>query len=203
MSSPRNEQVLVIPTPAFHRAGLFQGFCADVERYQPLLRDPALLRFLPRGQAEKDPAFKQIIPYVVFRCGSLVFHYQRGAKTTETRLRSLRSLGVGGHISAADAAGGDDWYRTGLMREITEEVDLQSNYQEHCLGLINDDDTPVGQVHLGVVHVFDLEQPRIVVKEMGLLQPGFSPLDEVMQLKDQFETWSQFLLAAEVLRPAS
>src|SRR5262249_27314328 len=159
------ERVLVTPTRILCQAGLFQGFCSSVEHYLPKILDPDTLTFLPRSQAEDDPSFKQIIPYVVLRWQDQVFHYQRGRGATEARLRAPRSIGIGGHISAEDGLRPGDLYRTGLLRELAEEVEIDSDYRQRTLGLINDDATPVGQVHLGIVHVFDLEQPRVRRRE--------------------------------------
>ena len=100
-----------------------------------------------------------MIPYIVLKCVDQVFHYRRGAAGTEKRLAALRSVGIGGHISEADAAGGIDPYQTGMLRELTEEVELGCAYRERCVGFINDDSTPVGSVHLGIVHVFELDTP--------------------------------------------
>jgi len=199
MSDKSEERVLVIPTAVFHRLGAFQGFRGDVVAYLPRLLDPANLSFLPRGRAEHDPSYKQLIPYVVLRWRDEAFHYTRGAAGTETRLTALRSIGVGGHICAEDGAGAGDLYRTGLLREVAEEVDLQSGYAERVVGLINDDRTPVGQVHLGVVHVFELEQPRVRRREQALAESGFAPLAELRRERASFETWSQFLLDAGAL----
>src|SRR5215510_11353294 len=126
--------------------GLFQGFCPDVDRYLPRLLDPVHLSYRPRSEVETDPSFKQLIPYVVLRSGDQVFHYTRGQKATESRLRALRSIGIGGHIAEGDAVLFGDAYREGMLREVAEEVQLGSPYEEHCIGLINDDATPVAQV---------------------------------------------------------
>jgi predicted NUDIX family phosphoesterase len=190
---------MVIATEAFHRAGLFQGFCADVDCYLPRLLEPALLRFLPRSLAEDDPSYKQIVPYVVFQWRDQVFHYRRGGQTTEARLRARRSIGVGGHISESDVSAANDPYRVGMLREVAEEVFLDTAYRERCIGLINDDATPVGQVHLGIVHVFELEQPLVRRREEGLTAAGFAPLAQLREEKLGFESWSQFLLHTGVL----
>ena len=47
-----------------------------------------------------------------------------------------------------------------MLREVAEEIYLESEYTERCVGLINDDSNAVGQVHLGIVHVFELAEPR-------------------------------------------
>jgi predicted NUDIX family phosphoesterase len=194
MSEPLAERVLVVPTAVFHQLGVFQGFRREVAAYLPRLLDPANLYYLARAEAEQDPSYKQLIPYVVLRWREQVFHYTRGAAGTEARLRALRSIGVGGHICAEDAAGDADPYCAGLLREIAEEVELQSPYSESVVGLINDDRTPVGQVHLGVVHVFDLQEPRVNRREQALAESGFAALDDLRRDRERFETWSQFLL---------
>lgn len=196
MSDKAAERVLVIPTALFHEAGVFQGFCPDVAAYLPGLLDPARLSYRPRAEVETDPTFKQIIPYVVLRWGEEVFHYTRGRKATETRLQALRSIGVGGHISATDSGLFDDAYRTGMLREVEEEVHLETTYREQCIGLINDDSTPVGQVHLGIVHVFELAEPKVRRREQALTRAGFAPLAELRAQAGEFETWSRFILEA-------
>ncbi|MBI2808937.1 MAG: phosphoesterase [Planctomycetes bacterium] len=193
--TPNDEQVLVIPTHILHEAGLFQGLNRDVDTYLPNVLDPAHFSFLPRSRAEDDPTFKQLIPYVVLKHGDQVFQYTRGQGGGEKRLRALRSIGIGGHINPIDHAEGAHPYREGMIREVTEEVSLGSGYRETCLGFINDDSTPVGQVHLGIVHLFELDEPSVQRREADLANTGFAPIAELLQATDEFETWSQFVLA--------
>lgn len=188
------ERVLVVPVTVLHEAGLFQGFSPNVGHYLPRLLDPAVQSYRPRAEVEADPSYKQLIPYVVLRWGEQVFHYTRGKRATETRLHALRSVGVGGHISADDSTLFGSPYREALLREVAEEVHLETTYQERCIGLINDDSTPVGQVHLGIVHVFDLAEPKVRRREQALTRSGFAPLTELRAQREEFETWSQFVL---------
>jgi predicted NUDIX family phosphoesterase len=191
---PLDEKVLVIPTQRFRAAGYFHGLRAADDAYRAAILDPSAFSFRPRYEVETDPEFKQLIPYIVLKCAESVFHYRRGAASTEKRLESLRSIGIGGHISEADAAGGDDPYQTGMMRELTEEVVLCSHFSERCIGFINDDRTPVGSVHLGVVHVLELEATSAHSREDALADAGFAPWAELLREAEQFETWSQFVL---------
>lgn len=193
---PMDEKVLVIPTERFRAAGYFHGLRRADDAYRSAILDPSAFSFRPRYEVETDPAFKQLIPYVVLKCGDLIFHYRRGSSGTEKRLDALRSVGIGGHISEADAAGGNDPYRMGMMRELTEEVELTCGFHEECIGFINDDRTPVGSVHLGVVHVLELEAPLARAREDALAESGFAPLGELLRSAEQFETWSQFVLEA-------
>ncbi len=197
------EQVLVVPTPLFHKIGHFQGFCPDVARYFEQLLDPQHVSYRPRGEMETDPTFKQLIPYVIFRHTDAaglthVFHYTRGKGQGEGRLHSKRSVGIGGHISSIDAEtdGAFDPYAEGMRRELEEEVAIDTPYREQCVGLINDDETEVGRVHLGVVHVFDVEQPNVQPREEDIADAGFAPIQELLADLSRFETWSQICLRA-------
>src|SRR5215471_18559418 len=102
---PMDEKVLVIPTERFRAVGYFHGFRAATNTYRAAILDTTAFDFRPRYEVETDPSFKQLIPYIVLKCGEQVFHYRRGASGTEKRLEALRSIGIGGHISEADAAG--------------------------------------------------------------------------------------------------
>lgn len=209
MPAVAEERVLVVPTSRFHALGHFQGFSDDMGRYLPALLDGDDLSYRPRGEMEHDPSFKQLIPYVVFRhvdaAGAVtVFQYTRGGGQGEARLRAKRSVGVGGHISIDDHAPDathHDVYREGLLRELAEEVIVDSPYRERCVGLINDDETPVGQVHLGVVHICDVDRPAVRGREADILDAGFRPVSKILADLDHFESWSQIVMRALFVRP--
>jgi predicted NUDIX family phosphoesterase len=189
-----DEKVLVIPASHFEKIGLFTGFLAHKPDYITQLLDPKVFSFEPRSQCETDPSYKQLIPYIILRNDNQLFHYRRGGSGSEKRLQSKRSIGIGGHISEADAVGPYDLYRNGMLREISEEVSIDSEYSERMIGLIYDPSTPVGEVHLGVVHIFDLKSVNAKSKESALADSGFSSRLELMQYYSEFETWSQLAL---------
>jgi predicted NUDIX family phosphoesterase len=205
-ASPPNvaeEKVLVVPTALFRELGYFQGFSTEVDRYLPRLLEGNQIEYLPRGRMEEDPSYKQLIPYVLFRWidddgRTQIFQYQRGGGMGERRLHAKRSVGIGGHISSLDAAAGhlNHVYREGMQRELAEEVAIDTPYTETIAGLINDDETPVGTVHLGVVHLCDVERPAIAPREDDVLDAGFRPIEEILARLDQFESWSQIAVRA-------
>lgn len=188
------EQVLVVPTALFRDAGYFQGFCDNVEPYMTTLLDPAYTSYRPRPEMEEDPSFKQLIPYCIFRCNGEVFYYKRGNAQGEARLHAKRSIGVGGHVSSIDDSAADGPYREGMRREIEEEVYLETEWTEKLVGLINDDETEVGKVHLGIVHLFDLEEPKVRPREASMIETGFAPPSQLLQADGEFETWSEIAL---------
>ena len=217
MSTVAAERVLVVPTSLFRELGYFQGFSTEVARYLPRLLEGDQIQYLPRGRMEEDPSFKQLIPYVLFRYTDdkntiYIFQYQRGGGMGEARLHAKYSVGVGGHISSDDVEtssttrkGGASSeigsrshhiYRSGMQRELAEEVAIDTAYDETVVGLINDDETPVGRVHLGVVHLCDVAEPRVTPREADVLNAGFEPVNDILQRLDQFETWSQIAIRA-------
>lgn len=203
MSLVETEQVLVVPTSLFHEIGHFQGFSKEVDRYLDELLSPEHTSYRPRSEMEEDPSFKQLIPYVIFRHtdadGSvMVFQYTRGKGQGEKRLHAKRSVGIGGHISSDDEQSENDLnpYQEGMQRELNEEVAIDSKYAEQLVGLINDDETEVGKVHLGVVHIFDVETPDVTPREDEIIETGFRPVGELLRELDGFESWSQICLRA-------
>ncbi|MFO1020822.1 MAG: phosphoesterase [Planctomycetales bacterium] len=188
------EQILVVPTALFHEIGYFQGLSDNVAPYLKTLLDPMHTSYRPRDKMEIDPSFKQLIPYCIFRCGDLVFHYTRGTSQGEARLHAKRSIGVGGHICSDDHGAQDSPYLQGMRRELDEEILIESPYTERCVGMLNDDLTEVGKVHLGVVHIFDLDAAKVSPKEKSMILAGFAPVEELKRDRDQFETWSQICL---------
>lgn len=187
------EHVLVVPTSLFHEVGYFQGFQPNIQPYLEVLLNPAVTSYRPRDVMEQDPSFKQLIPYCIFRCDGQIFSYRRGQGQGETRLLKKRSVGIGGHISSIDQHA-PNVYREAMRREIEEEVFLESNFQETCIGLINDDLTEVGKVHLGIVHLIDIDEPKVRPREESIHEAGFAKPSELILARDQFETWSQICL---------
>ncbi len=200
MSDAQTEHVLVVPATLLTQLGYFQGFTTDVARYLDHLLSPQHTRYRPRAEVEQDPSFKQLIPYAIFRhrdeAGKVrLFRYTRGKGQGEQRLHRKCSIGIGGHISADDRRESCP-YQEGMRRELHEEVILDTAYEQQCVGLINDDQTEVGRVHLGVVHLFDVAEPRVRPREEDILDAGFAALDTLRAERDRLESWSRICMDA-------
>lgn len=201
------EQVFGFKRTVLDELGSFQGFSRDVARYLPPILDPKNNGFRPRSLAENDPSFKQLIPYVVITDGEKILHYVRGKKSGEKRLVSKGSIGIGGHINADDhslfCASPEESFRNAVRREVNEEINVEGEFDAEIIGLINDDSTGVGSVHLGVVHLLWRLPSQVNKKEQMITQMDFLPLCDLIRKKETLETWSQLCLEPlrEILKP--
>ena len=186
------EQVLVVPTallrPYLRERGLIRG--CEHEIYA--LTESEHL-FLPRPQAEEDERYKQIIPYIMLLRGDEVFATRRLRAGGERRLHGLLSLGLGGHINRGDEESRMGTFARGLHRELEEEAAFTAASLEPN-GIINDDTTAVGRVHLGFL--FTLEVTEASVRETEKLEGLWLRRAELPACAGQMETWSQIALEA-------
>lgn len=189
-----DESVLVIKRELFDEIGTFQGISTEIDKYLPVFLNPSNNFFIHRELAEDDPTHKQIIPYAIFKHGDKFLRYLRGKKSGEQRLASKSSIGIGGHINQDDFNSSSlekDTYLTGIEREINEELIINCDYNNLPIALINDDSNDVGQVHLGVVHLFDLESDQVEAGEANIENLEFLSSDDLLREKDNLESWSQ------------
>ena len=196
MTTP-NENVLVIPRALFDQLGSFHGLNFEPRRYLDAMLSRGNNFFLARAKAENDPTHKQIIPYAILACGDRVLHYVRGKKAGEQRLVAKGSIGIGGHMNQDDEllwAWDKETYLGGVEREVKEEVKIETPFEDRIVALLNDDTTEVGRVHLGVVHVFRLEQANVQKREAMITNLAFLNKQELEERRDTLETWSQICL---------
>lgn len=198
MSRYNGEQVLVVPRAAFEAAGYFEGHREGGESYLEAFMKPGVASFMDREAAENDPSHKQIIAYAIFCHQGRILHYTRGGSGGEARLHDKGSIGIGGHINPVDCQEGQTdaaAYMAGVEREIREELVIDGHCSQRVLGVINDDSNEVGAVHLGIVHLFELDTDRVRANESALANLRFVHPDELTgDLFDRLETWSQLAL---------
>jgi predicted NUDIX family phosphoesterase len=187
------ENVLVVPTSGI-RPLLAGSFTAA--NLPPCL-DYILANhsFRARSLVEEDPTFKQIIPYVVVRHQDLFLMMRRTNRQTESRLHGKYSVGIGGHINDGETMGqAQNVLYAGLERELSEEVHLLGNRRSlNLAGIISDDSTPVGQVHLGLVFLLETGSLEYRVNEPDLMTAEWAQAELVRERFDLLETWSQLV----------
>jgi predicted NUDIX family phosphoesterase len=147
--------------------------------------------YRPRAAMERDPSWKQVIPYLVLRDGPRYFLMRRTRAGADPRLHDRYSIGVGGHLNPGD--GGLD---RGLLREWQEELAADFVPDFRLLGLLNDDTTDVGSVHLGVVYLAEASGRPVSVRETAKLSGEFAMPDRVAAVVDDLETWSRIVFEA-------
>jgi predicted NUDIX family phosphoesterase len=197
--NPPDENILVIRRSLFDELGSFQGLNFEAEKYLKAILSRGNNFFIPRPEAETNPAYKQIIPYALIAFEKTVLHYVRGKKAGEQRLVAKGSIGIGGHMNEADEslfAMDEGAYRAGVEREVNEEIKIDTPFEDRIVALLNDDSTEVGRVHLGIVHIFKLKEPNVQKREAMITGLSFLTKQELMTRRESLETWSQICVDA-------
>jgi len=197
MNNPSNEKVLVVRRELFDELGGFHGLNFEPEKYLKAILSRGNNFFIPRPEAETNPAYKQIIPYALIAFGKTVLYYVRGKKAGEQRLVAKGSIGIGGHMNETDEslfATDEQAYRAGVEREVNEEVKIDTPFEDRIVALLNDDSTEVGRVHLGIVHIFKLKEPNVQKREAMIRGLTFLTKEELMARRESLESWSQICL---------
>lgn len=190
--------MLVVPREIFDAVGAFHGVRMNPEEYLTAFLKPGIARYMDRDIAEDSPQYKQIIAYAIFRHEGRILAYARTPKGGETRLHNKMSLGIGGHINPVDGLTDSiNTYLAGMEREIREEITFSGSATQRLYAVINDDTNEVGSVHLGIVHLFELDSEDVAPNEKALAELGFRSLDELAgPLYERLETWSAICVDA-------
>src|SRR6267378_231820 len=192
--NPPEENILVIKRSLFDQLGSFHGLNFEPEKYLNAILSRSNNFFLPRTQAENDPTHKQIIPYALIAFENRLVYYVRGKKAGEQRLVAKGSIGIGGHMNESDEslfALDEQAYRVGVEREVNEEIKIDTQFDDRIVALLNDDTTDVGRVHLAIVHVFKLAEPKVEKREAMITGLTFLTKEELVARRESLETWSQ------------
>ena len=184
------EQVFVVPRAAIMPGHGWRGLRTS-DLADTLITIERTGRFAARAAMELDPGFKQIIPYLVLRDGPRWFLMRRTRAGGDARLHDHWSIGLGGHLNP-----GDRDLAGGLEREWREEV--LADFEPDCrlVGLLNDDDTEVGRVHLGVVYLADAGGRRVSIRETDKLTGAFAVTEQVETVRAHLESWSGLVFDA-------
>jgi predicted NUDIX family phosphoesterase len=191
MTPPVEELVYAVPRGQLleprHRETAWRGVLeAEAEPYLERMRLYGAFR--PRAEVETDPSWKQIIPYLVVRDGPRYLLMRRTRAGGDERLFERYSIGVGGHLNPGD---GD--VEGGLRREWAEEIAADFVPDFTFVGLLNDDEDPVGAVHLGFVYEADTAGRGVAIREADKLSGDLRPPAEVAALVEHMESWSRLL----------
>ena len=190
--SVSDEFILVFPADTIASVGSFEGLRFNTLDYLAAIE--AVASFRLRSAVETDMTFKQVIPYTLVVCGSRVLSYRREVQSAERRLVGNRSVGIGGHVSTHDPSACRPTYEEAMVREIAEELQIQSDYRMARVAVLNDNSDEVGRVHFGVVHVLFLEKPKVSRNEEAIAELRFEDKRELSSAIDGYESWSRICI---------
>lgn len=201
-----DEMVLVVH--ADELPAMVNGFVAKSEFVLPILAEKSL--FLLRSEAEFNPRFRQLIPYVVIRCFEgktpMYFALQRLSGSGEERLVSKTTIGIGGHINPCDAKDPNGYMllankelviHNAMWRELNEEIlniDVVGINNMKFIGLINDTSDEVGRDHLGLVYMIDISTDQISAKETDKHTGEWMVYPQLVRNYASLENWSKIIL---------
>ncbi len=184
------EQVLVVPRATIVEGDGWLGVRRDgIDAALDVVRREGF--FVRRSDAEQDPTHKQIIPYLVLRDGERWFLMRRTRAGGDARLHDRWSIGVGGHLNPGDVD-----VLGGLRREWAEELVAEFEPEFVPVGLLNDDTSPVGAVHLGIVFTADAAGRPVRIRETDKLTGDFATTAGTEAVRESMETWSRLVYDA-------
>jgi len=148
--------------------------------------------FIRRYNAEYNPKFRQIVPYVVLRHGNTLFASRRLKGAGESRLIGNISLGQSGHCNPVDNLFGN-LITNCVVRELHEELDVYCNIKGSAkfIGFLNDNSNEVSQDHIAVLVIIDVSKPNITIKEKEKAEGDWVTMEWLKENYHLMESWSQ------------
>jgi predicted NUDIX family phosphoesterase len=142
-----------------------------------------------RDKAEQDATYKQIVSYIMCVHRGNIFLMQRNAHIHESTLANKYSIGIGGHLNPHDIARSINLWG---IREFCEEVIYHGSYSLKPYAFINDNSNAIGSLHLGLVHIMQVEDEHITIKS-EFRKGSFVKIEEIAFYYNNLESWSQLL----------
>jgi len=154
----------------------------------------------PQDALEQQPAYRQIIPYVILRVRDRFVRYTRSVTGSEKRLHGRMSIGLGGHVELSDvlaAGSGIDLAGTlekAAQRELNEELGNIDCLLRDWIGVLVDNRNAVGRVHIGVVGLWTVRSTPCGAAEDAINNIALCSIEELQLMRDRLEGWSEMLL---------
>lgn len=149
--------------------------------------------FLDRDIAEHDYDYRQIIPYIIVRKDDSFLLLKRLNKQTEKRLHGKYSLGVGGHINPDPSERYENIIMSGLYKELNEEISIKEPFKLTFSGIINNQTSDVGKVHVGFLYILEASSLDFEVLEKEKMTGKWIKKDQLSEYYEYLEGWSQIV----------
>ncbi len=220
MNTPINKNLRLIL--AARTAGLPETL--KTTQFLPMEHDDILkmfedagLWFGPRPVLEETEEFRQIIPYIVLKLGDRYLRYTRTPAGEEARLHGRVSIGLGGHVDLGDSEAFneqvdlDATLDNAAARELEEELGGVNVMNQRWVGVLAENQSPVGRVHIGIIGVWELDADysfrgnsaekaaeihRLLTGQVeeALGEVSLATLADLRAAGDRLEPWSAMLL---------
>lgn len=194
-----DESILCVPVDRVRHLLPDRGFHPmPIEEMEPVLGSHHLW-IGPRRDLETDPRFVQLVAYAMLVRSHEICVYRRTSAGSEDRLHGRLSCGIGGHVALDDIVGppiaGSESVKRAAIREIGEELGWEVSMDRlGVIGLIWDDSSPVGSVHLGVVLQVEItEEQETIVTESAIGEVRFVARESLREHWGELEGWSQLV----------
>jgi predicted NUDIX family phosphoesterase len=172
----------------------------------------ATFEWKDRDEVEHDDTYKQVIPYLLVRCGEKWFLTHRTRKQVEARLHDKISLGVGGHVNPEDGEPegnerlfADDYIGGCAERELNEELEIEADLHAidlKMIGYVNDDSTDVSRHHVGLIFEVTVpDEDAVAIREKENMTGAFASREQIEAAIPMMENWSA-LIAEEYVSAA-
>jgi len=154
--------------------------------------------FRKRSELERDPSFKQLIPYAIISNKESFYLFKRTSKQTEKRLHNKLHLGAGGHMNPGISNEPNEQYLMNeLKRELFEEVKLLKGClieDIEFIGFINDDSISVGSVHIGLLYNIHISNKDVVINETDKMKADWIDKTDLIEYYEEMETWTKLAI---------
>lgn len=184
-----DEQVFVIPFPVV--SSLADKFTRVEHTKDIWTKYDAAGKYIFRYDAEGEPAFQQLIPYILVTNATMDKFYvsRRLAASGEARLHGQTSMGFGGHINPCD--GSNEVLFHAMIRELHEELYIEPLSAAKFIGYVRDMTSSTND-HLGCVFIVQSNDASIKEKDNHA-----GEWIEIKQLEERyfdFENWSKHII---------
>lgn len=188
-----NEEVLVVNKSDFNY--IKDGLSPFDQELLDKLKSEAF--FVLRKDAEYNPEYIQLIPYVLIKNEERYFAVKRTAG--DERLVGKISIGMGGHINPIDKVGETDVLVNNIKRELSDEelhIDLSLTNSIEPVGFLRytDPNDIVSQDHMGIFYLLDTRDSNVSIKETDKMVGGLWTKEEIVSSGKNSESWSRIII---------
>lgn len=204
LGSSLDEKILAVSKTFVRDILPSQGFAVSDKgkHLNQIIKEQAT--YFPRSEIEKSEDHIQLIPCGIIEYKGKILLLRRSEIDPSNRLHEKYVIWAGGHVREQDTADNDDVLKTGLRRELSEELFIKSQYSvDGPIGFVYFPGNIRSRKHLGVVYKVELTSDEVA---LGLDQSEFKErrgksvsgtFQSPEQLKDYcsgMEQWSKSIL---------